>query len=88
MKRLIQTIQNIWKIEDLRNRILYTLGLVFIYRLGSYIVLPGVDPVQLEPFPSREPKAFSVYWTFSPEGHSPADPYSRSVSCLISLLPS
>ncbi|MBS1657319.1 MAG: preprotein translocase subunit SecY [Chitinophagales bacterium] len=48
MKRLIQTIQNIWKIEDLRNRILYTLGLVFIYRLGSYIVLPGVDPVQLE----------------------------------------
>jgi preprotein translocase subunit SecY len=48
MKRLIQTIQNIWKIEDLRKRILYTLGLVFIYRLGSYIVLPGVDPVQLE----------------------------------------
>jgi len=48
MKRLIQTIQNIWKIEDLRTRILYTLGLVFIYRLGSYIVLPGVDPIQLE----------------------------------------
>jgi preprotein translocase subunit SecY len=48
MKRLIQTIQNIWKIEDLRTRILYTLGLIFIYRLGSYIVLPGVDPIQLE----------------------------------------
>ncbi len=48
MKRFIQTIQNIWKIEDLRKRILYTLGLVFIYRLGSYIVLPGVDPIQLE----------------------------------------
>ncbi len=48
MKRLIQTIQNIWKIDDLRNRILYTLGLIFIYRLGSYIVLPGVDPSALE----------------------------------------
>lgn len=48
MKRLIQTIQNIWKIDDLRHRILYTLGLIFIYRLGSYIVLPGVDPSALE----------------------------------------
>lgn len=48
MKRFIQTIQNIWKIEDLRQRILYTLGLVLVYRVGSYVVLPGVDPVQLE----------------------------------------
>ncbi|HUM47307.1 MAG TPA: preprotein translocase subunit SecY, partial [Chitinophagales bacterium] len=48
MKRFFQTIQNIWKIEDLRQRILYTLGLIFVYRVGSYIVLPGVDPVQLE----------------------------------------
>lgn len=48
MKRFFQTIQNIWKIEDLRQRILYTLGLILIYRVGSYIVLPGIDPVQLE----------------------------------------
>jgi preprotein translocase subunit SecY len=48
MKRFFQTIQNIWKIEDLRNRILYTLGLILVYRVGSYIVLPGVDPNQLE----------------------------------------
>src|SRR4030095_7110413 len=48
MKRFIQTIQNIWKIEDLRQRILYTLGLVLVYRVGSYIVLPGVDPIQLQ----------------------------------------
>ena len=47
MKRLIQTLKNIWSIEDLRKRILYTLGLVLIYRIGSYIVLPGVDPSQL-----------------------------------------
>ncbi len=47
MKRLIETIRNIYKIEDLRKRILYTLGILLIYRLGSYIVLPGVDPGQL-----------------------------------------
>lgn len=44
MKRLIETLQNIWKIEDLRIRILNTLGFLLIYRLGSFIVLPGVDP--------------------------------------------
>ena len=44
MKKLIQTIRNIYKIEDLRNRILYTLGIILIYRLGAYVVLPGVDP--------------------------------------------
>lgn len=44
MKRLIETLQNIWKIEDLRVRILNTLGFLLIYRLGSFIVLPGVDP--------------------------------------------
>ncbi|MBC8174001.1 MAG: preprotein translocase subunit SecY [Chitinophagales bacterium] len=43
MKRFIDTIKNIWKIEDLRNRILFTLGIVFIYRLGSYVMLPGID---------------------------------------------
>ena len=47
MKRFIQTLKNIWSIEDLRKRILYTIGLVLIYRIGSYVVLPGVDPSQL-----------------------------------------
>ena len=47
MKRLIETIKNIWKIEDLRKRILYTIGIVAIYRFGAYVVLPGVDPTQL-----------------------------------------
>jgi preprotein translocase subunit SecY len=43
MKRFLQTIKNIWSIEDLRGRILTTLGLILIYRVGSYVVLPGVD---------------------------------------------
>ncbi len=47
MKKLIQTIRNIYKIEDLRKRIIYTLGIIIIYRLGSYVVLPGIDPSML-----------------------------------------
>lgn len=48
MKKLIETIKNIYKIEELRQRIFYTLGILLIYRLGSYVVLPGVDPSKLE----------------------------------------
>ena len=47
MRKLIETLKNIFKIEDLRNRILYTLGIVVVYRLGSFVVLPGIDPSQL-----------------------------------------
>ncbi len=44
MKKLIETIKNIFKIEELKDRILTTLGFILIYRLGAHIVLPGVDP--------------------------------------------
>ncbi len=47
MKGFVETIKNIYKIEDLRSRIVTTLGFILIYRLGSFIVLPGVDPNQL-----------------------------------------
>jgi len=47
MKNFIQTLQNIWRIDDLRNRILATLGLILVYRVGAHIVLPGIDPSQL-----------------------------------------
>jgi preprotein translocase subunit SecY len=45
--RLIQTIKNIFKIEDLRARLLYTLGIILLYRFGKYVTLPGIDPSQL-----------------------------------------
>ncbi len=48
MKRFFQTLQNIYRIEDLRIRIINTLGIILIYRLGSYVVLPGVDPQMLD----------------------------------------
>jgi preprotein translocase subunit SecY len=53
MKKLIETIQNIWKIEDLRNRLLTTLLFVLIYRFGSYVVLPGIDPNALTALKSQ-----------------------------------
>ena len=47
MKKLIETITNIWKIEDLRSRLITTFLFVLIYRFGSFIVLPGIDPAAL-----------------------------------------
>ena len=46
--RFIETLKNIWKVEELRQRILTTLFFVLIYRLGSFIVIPGIDPTQLD----------------------------------------
>ena len=42
--KLVETIKNISKIEELRKRILYTLGLLLIYRFGSFVVIPGINP--------------------------------------------
>lgn len=47
MKKFIDTITNIWKIEELRNRIILTLGLLLVYRFGSHVALPGIDTEQL-----------------------------------------
>ncbi|TAE37001.1 MAG: preprotein translocase subunit SecY [Sphingobacteriales bacterium] len=47
MKKLFSTLANIWKIDELRVRILYTLLILLVYRIGSFIVLPGVNPSSL-----------------------------------------
>ena len=47
MKKFIQTLKNIWSIDELRNKIIFTVSLIFIYRIGSFIVLPGIDPNKL-----------------------------------------
>ena len=47
-KKLLETLKNIYKIEELRKRILFTLGLLLIYRLGSFVTLPGIDHAVLE----------------------------------------
>jgi preprotein translocase subunit SecY len=48
VKKLIQTLKNIWSIEELRSKILFTLMLIVVYRIGTHIVLPGIDPTQLK----------------------------------------
>lgn len=49
MKKFINTLKNIWSIEELRNKILVTIMLIAIYRLGTHIVLPGIDPTKIDP---------------------------------------
>ncbi|MCA6439197.1 MAG: preprotein translocase subunit SecY [Sediminibacterium sp.] len=48
MKKLVETLKNIWAIEELRNKIIVTLALVLTYRLGTQITLPGIDPNKIE----------------------------------------
>jgi preprotein translocase subunit SecY len=45
--KFIESIKNVWKIEELRNRIVVTLGLLLVYRFGAQVVLPGIDASQL-----------------------------------------
>ncbi len=53
MKKFIETLKNIWKIEDLRQRILITFLFVAIYRFGSFVVLPGINPSMLDKLQSQ-----------------------------------
>ena len=50
MKKFIETIKNIFKIEELRKRIVYTCLLILVYRLGCFVVLPGIDHSMLARF--------------------------------------
>ena len=47
MKKFIETLTNIWKIDELKNRIILTLSILLVYRFGAHIVLPGIDSAQL-----------------------------------------
>ena len=47
MKKFIETLTNVWKIEELRNRIILTIGILLVYRFGAHIILPGIDAKQL-----------------------------------------
>ena len=47
MKKFIETLKNIWSVEDLKTRILFTLALAAVYRFGSFVVLPGINPAAL-----------------------------------------
>ena len=65
MQRFIETIKNIWKIKELRNRILFTLAILFIYRVGSFVVLPGVVPDALEAATADQNSLFGLINMFT-----------------------
>ncbi|MFM7668621.1 MAG: preprotein translocase subunit SecY, partial [Bacteroidota bacterium] len=72
MKRFIQNIQNIWKVEELRKRILLTLGLILVYRVGSFIIIPGVDYYALASKQSSQNTLETLLSLFSGGGFSNA----------------
>ena len=73
-KKLVETLKNIYKIEELRKRVIYTIGLLLVYRLGSFVVIPGINPNALA-------TDFWVCWTSSPAVRSATPLFSRSESC-------
>ena len=85
MKGLLQTLRNIFKIEELRSRILLTLGLVAIYRLGSYVVLPGVNPNDLASYSSKASQGiFGIINMFAGGAFSRASIFSLGIMPYIS----
>lgn len=48
MKKFFESLANVWKIEELKNRILLTLGLLLVYRFGAHVTLPGIDATRLD----------------------------------------
>ena len=84
MKKFFQTIKNIFTIEDLRIRILNTLGILIIFRLGSFIVLPGVDPVILKALAGEAQGIFGLLDTFLGGAFSRASIFALGIMPYIS----
>ena len=82
--RAIETIKNIWKIEDLRKRIITTILLVLVYRVGSYVVLPGIDPANLDALRSQTSKGLMQLLDMFSGGAFSMLLYLHWVLCLIS----
>jgi len=65
MNKFITTLKNIWSIEDLRKRILFTLALLMLFRFGSYVVLPGINPAALANAASGQNNLLSLLNSFT-----------------------
>jgi preprotein translocase subunit SecY len=85
VKKLIQTLKNIWSIEELRSKILFTLVLILIYRIGNHIVLPGIDPIILEQNKTAEGNGIlDLINTFAGGGFSTASIFALGIMPYIS----
>jgi preprotein translocase subunit SecY len=65
VKKFFQTLRNIWSIDDLRSKIIVTLSLIFVYRLGTFVVLPGIDPNKLQALSGNKGGALGLIDAFS-----------------------
>lgn len=83
MKKFIQTIKNIWSIEELRNKILLTLLFVMVYRFGSHVVLPGIDPNKLDLSSAKE-GLLGLFDTFAGGSFSNASIFALGIMPYIS----
>lgn len=83
MKKLFKTLKNIWSIEELRAKILFTLLLLFIYRVGTHIVLPGIDPTKLD-LGSSKTGILSLIDTFAGGAFSQASIFALGIMPYIS----
>ncbi len=83
MKKFLQTIRNIWSIEELRSKIIVTLLLILVYRFGSHVVLPGIDPNKLS-LDSAKEGLLGLFDTFAGGSFSNASIFALGIMPYIS----
>ncbi len=84
MNNLIQKLKDIWSIEELRKKIIYTFLLILVYRIGTFIVLPGIDPNQLSKLASNSNSLFGLFNMFAGGAFSRASIFALGVMPYIS----
>jgi preprotein translocase subunit SecY len=85
MKNFIDTLKNVWKIDELKNRILLTLGLLLIYRFGAHVTLPGIDASQLHSLAGQTEKGLgSILDMFTGGAFSKASVFALGIMPYIS----
>jgi preprotein translocase subunit SecY len=85
MKKFFESLNNVWKIEELKNRILITLGLLLVYRFGAHVTLPGIDATQLESLAGQTEKGIgSILDMFTGGAFSKASVFALGIMPYIS----
>ncbi|MFM1794797.1 MAG: preprotein translocase subunit SecY, partial [Bacteroidota bacterium] len=83
MKKFIQTLKNIWSIEDLKSKISITLLLILVYRFGAHVALPGIDPNKLD-LQSAKSGLLGLFDTFAGGSFSNASIFALGIMPYIS----
>lgn len=85
MKKFFESLSNVWKIEELKNRILVTLGLLLVYRFGAHVTLPGIDATQLSGLTGQTEKGIgSILDMFTGGAFSKASVFALGIMPYIS----